>query len=224
MNNQTECTKKITKISINRYKNIYNTTHAIIVYKSVKNDTSQVDITKKVGISKDIVKCVLQSYKKTGSHMAVPRPGRSLKLNERDKREIMLQINHDPTQPMSTIARTLSTPVPVKTLRKFFHKAGIYSQKMILKPKILEINHKNVGVTIMTSTTTLSQYEYVLICDKSNTRVSGSPQNICTGKQQIGIPSSDLMSQRSSSTEVMGTGVFSGQMARALSPTSSHQL
>ncbi|OAD68506.1 Homeodomain-like DNA binding domain-containing transcription factor [Phycomyces blakesleeanus NRRL 1555(-)] len=151
MKNQTECTKKIAKVPTNGHKNTDNTTRAIIVHESVKNGTSQVDIAKKVGVSKDVVKRVLQSYKKTGTHMAAPRSGRPLKLNERDKRGIMLQISRDPTQPMNKIAKALPTPVSDKTLRKFLRNVGVYSPKMIQKPKISEINSKGIAMDQGTS-------------------------------------------------------------------------
>ncbi|OAD71005.1 Homeodomain-like DNA binding domain-containing transcription factor [Phycomyces blakesleeanus NRRL 1555(-)] len=90
------------------------------------------------------MKCVLKSYKKTGSHKATVQLGRPPKLDKRDKREILLEISQDPTHPLTKISKNLITPVSDNALRKFLCSVGIYSLKMICKPKALKSNQKQL--------------------------------------------------------------------------------
>ncbi|OAD73605.1 Homeodomain-like DNA binding domain-containing transcription factor, partial [Phycomyces blakesleeanus NRRL 1555(-)] len=88
-------------------------------------------IAKKLGVSKYVVHRVLKAYKESDSYKAGVRSGRPKKLNERDKREILHEIRRDATTPLTTICKTLSTPVSVKTLRTYLRSAGIRSRKTI---------------------------------------------------------------------------------------------
>ncbi|OAD66403.1 hypothetical protein PHYBLDRAFT_70864 [Phycomyces blakesleeanus NRRL 1555(-)] len=131
MNYKTECIKTDSESSSKLIKKTDNVTPVIIVRKSIQHNSNT-----------HVVVRVLDQYKETNSHGRVKNPGRTLDLKERVFREIFYDIKRDPLQPMSAIRKAAANPTSTIKFRMFLHSKGIYSRRLIKKPKITEANMK----------------------------------------------------------------------------------